>query len=444
MSTLTAYPLQDWLSRRGPAQAAALILTGVLLLAGTLPAAGQAQNACAQDVIVQPGDTLSRIAGRTLGNVAAYAQIVAATNAQAGRDASYATITNPNVLAVGWKLCIPVARQTPAPVSPLPAPLTADSNQGTEEPSELAKRRTPDGPHPLTIAYLRDQAFPGSAPVIEQTLAPGSNYQRYIVSYRSEGLKINGLMTVPNGPKPASGWPVIVFNHGYIPPEVYRPTERYVAYVDGFARAGYIVLRPDYRGHADSEGEATGAYGDPGYTIDVINAVSSIKQYPDADPNRIGLWGHSMGGYITARAMVVRGDIRAGVIWAGVVGSYDDLLNNWNRAGRIPSTIPQRVRRWRQELLDEFGTPAQNPAFWDSISTNSYVADLSGPIQLHHGTADADVPVAFSERLYNDILAAGGIAELYIYPGDDHNLSVNFNTAMQRSVAFFDRYVKGP
>ena len=48
---------------------------------------------------------------------------------------------------------------------------------------------------------------------------------------------------------------MIVFNHGYIPPAEYRTTERYVAYVDGFARNGYIVFRPDYRGHDQSEGE---------------------------------------------------------------------------------------------------------------------------------------------------------------------------------------------
>lgn len=432
-----------------PKTLSTLLLFG-FLLSVLLPGRMLAQTtACAQDVVVQPGDTLSTIAGRTLGNSAAYARIVDATNAQAAVDPSYARIANPNVLALGWKLCVPVAGATVMPVvqpaSPLAAPVASDVNLGTsEEPSALAKRRTADGPHPLTIAYLREQEYPGSPLVIEQTLAPGSNYNRYLVSYRSEGLKINGLMTVPTGPKPATGWPVIVFNHGYIPPGIYRPTERYIAYVDGFARAGYIVLRPDYRGHADSEGEATGAYGDPGYTIDVSNAVSSVKQYADADPNRVGLWGHSLGGYITARVMVVRGDIQAGVIWAGVVGSYDDLLNNWNRPGRVPTSIPQRARRWRQELLDEFGTPAENPAFWNSISTNAFVAELSGPVQLHHGAADTDVPAAFSERLYNDIVAAGGNAELYVYPGDDHNLSGYFSTAMQRSVAFFDLYVKGP
>ena len=77
---------------------------------------------------------------------------------------------------------------------------------------------------------------------------------------------------------PATGWPVIIFNHGYIPPEQYRTTERYVAYVDGFARNGYIVFRSDYRGHGNSEGEATGGYGTPAYTVDVLNAVAAVKQ----------------------------------------------------------------------------------------------------------------------------------------------------------------------
>ncbi len=280
--------------------------------------------------------------------------------------------------------------------------------------------------------------------MVEQVLEPGVNYSRAIVSYRSEGLKIYALLTIPNGEKPPTGWPVIVFNHGYIPPEIYRTTERYVAYVDGFARSGYMVLRPDYRGHGSSEGEATGAYGSPAYTIDVLNAVASVQQHPDADPSRIGLWGHSMGGYITLRAMLVDEGIRAGVIWAGVVGSYPDLLERWRRpSGTLPPSIPARARRWRDELVAQYGTPAENPDFWASISANTYVAELSGPVQLHHGTADTSVPITFSETLYNQILAAGGVAEFYSYPGDNHNLSVNFNTAMARSIAFFDTYVKG-
>lgn len=289
---------------------------------------------------------------------------------------------------------------------------------------------------------MREQEYPGSDIVIEQTLQPGANYQRYIASYLSEGLKQYALLTVPNGQKPATGWPVIVFNHGYIPPAQYRTTERYVAYVDGFARNGYIVFRPDYRGHGNSEGEARGGYGSPDYTIDVLNAVASMKRHADADPTRIGMWGHSMGGHITLRAMVTTGDIKAGVIWAGVVASYADLMSNWRRP--IPVSIPTGARRWRDMLTSQYGTPEQNPAFWASISPSAFLADLSGPLQLHHGTADESVPHEFSANLYwqaqeEQLLMP---VEYYEYPGDNHNLSGSFNTAMQRSIAFFDKYVK--
>ncbi len=289
--------------------------------------------------------------------------------------------------------------------------------------------------HPLSIQSLREGDYPGSDIVIEQTLTPGSNYQRYIASYKSEGLKIYALLTVPNGTKPPS----------YIPPAQYRTTEKYIAYTDGFSRNGYIVFRSDYRGHGNSEGSASGGYGSNNYTIDILNAVASIKKYPDADPNRLGMWGHSMGGHITLRNMVVSPDVKAGVIWAGVVASYPDLLNNWRRRNPTPTGIISPFpgsRRWRDELVQNFGSPESNPEFWNSISANSYLSDISGPIQLHHGTADSSVPVAFSLKLEEQILAAGKTVELYTYEGDDHNISQNFSSAMQRSIEFFDKYVK--
>ena len=297
-------------------------------------------------------------------------------------------------------------------------------------------------PHFLSIESLRRGSYPGSEITIEQKLDPGSNYQRYLASYQSEGLKIYALLTVPNGPKPPNGWPAIIFNHGYIPPAQYKTTERYVAYVDGFARSGYIVFRSDYRGHGKSEGAASGAYGSSGYTIDVLNAAASIKKYKDADTERVGMWGHSLGGHITLRSMVVSKDIKAGVIWAGVVGSYPDLLNSWRRGNTSPPPLPSGARRWRQSLVEQHGEPEKNPQFWNSISANSFLSDVSGPIQLHHGGADSSVPIEFSQKLNDQMKSAGKEVELYTYSGDDHNISHNFNLAMQRSVAFFDKYLK--
>jgi dipeptidyl aminopeptidase/acylaminoacyl peptidase len=303
----------------------------------------------------------------------------------------------------------------------------------------LVPPSAPANEHPLQIDARRARDYPGSDITIEATLDPGVNYSRYYVSYLSDGLKIYAMMTVPTGPKPPTGWPVVVFNHGYIPPNVYKTTERYVNYLDQIATSGYIVFKSDYRGHDRSEGTPGGAYTQDNYTTDVLNAVASVKRYPDADPNRIGMWGHSMGGYVTLRAMVISKDIKAGVIWAGVVAPYPDIYTRWN-PGAVETS--QGPGTWIYSMEQSFGTPESNPQFWHSISANSYLKDLSGPIQIHTGTADHDVPWQYSQMLYDEMQTASQVAEFYTYDGDNHNISNSFSIAMQRTVEFFDRYLK--
>jgi len=98
---------------------------------------------------------------------------------------------------------------------------------------------------------------------------------------------------------------------------------------------------------------------------------------------------------------------------------------------------------WVSEFSEIYGDFDQNPEYWQTISPNYYLADLSGPIQLNHSTTDEMVPLAWAEILAGEMQAAGMPYEFYMYEGDNHNISGNFSTAMQRTVAFFDQYVKG-
>lgn len=329
-----------------------------------------------------------------------------------------------------------------------------EQTASTEKPATQKQSQTLES---LTITAMREKAYPGSELKIEETLEDGENYHQYIASYQSDGLKIYGLLTVPTGDKPKDGWPAIIFNHGYIPPTQYRTTERYVAYVDAFAINGYVVFKADYRGHGSSEGQPEGVYYSPGYTVDVLNALSSVKklQNPSApngrsgllvDTNRIGMWGHSLGGNITLRSLVVKSnDIKVAVIWGGIVGTYDDLMNNWQRRVTYsppPNELALRNRR-RAELLAKYGTPKTNPKFWNSIDPNAYLTDITAPVQLHTGLEDEEVPWQFSQGLDERLKKMGKVVEFYTYDGADHNISEpSFDTAIQRSIEFFDRYLK--
>jgi len=244
---------------------------------------------------------------------------------------------------------------------------------------------------------------------------------------------------------PNAGYPVVVLNHGYIPPAQYSIMQSYKSFADYFPRQGFLLFKPDYRGHDDSEGYADGGHYSPSYTTDVLNLLSSVKKYPDADPERIGMWGHSMGGGVTLRALVAKPDagVKSAVIMAGVVASADDLFYNWHHRKGPPPSPSERATyatSTRRELVAMYGEPKDNPEFWASVSPIQYVDVIDIPIQIHHGTNDASVPIAFSDALSNALKTTGKSVEYFIYEGGDHNIAgIHRATLLERTTSFFKK-----
>jgi dipeptidyl aminopeptidase/acylaminoacyl peptidase len=293
----------------------------------------------------------------------------------------------------------------------------------------------------LTVAGLRGREILGGPITLEEQLGDGAGYARYIASYLSEGLKIYGLLTVPYGEPPEGGFKAIVFNHGYIPPQQYRTTERYVAYVDALARAGFVVFKIDLRGFGNSEGEPTGTYFSPAYTIDAISALKALQSLPYVDPEGIGMWGHSMAGNLVLRAMLVEPAVKAGVIWAGAVYSYDDFTQY---SIDDPSYVPPAAgeespgRRLGRLIRETYGPPDTSVPYWAAVSLTKNLQYLEAPVQLHHALDDGVVNPGYSADLAAALNASGKAYEYWEYGGGGHNInSPYFEEAMGRTIAFF-------
>ncbi len=318
------------------------------------------------------------------------------------------------------------------------------------QPVKVAKPNSSITPVPspflfeeLTIPYLRNRDYKSMLGKSEKTYETAT-YTAYLASYDSDGLKINGLLTEPKGEKPAAGWPAIVFIHGYIPPSLYKTTQNYYDYVDYLAKNGYVVFKIDLRGHGESEGEAGGAYYSADYIIDVLNAYSALQNSGFVNPEKIGLWGHSMAGNVVLRTLAVKTDIPAVSIWAGAVYTYKDFAEFGIRDGSYRPPVDQTARQQRRKLLmDTYGEPKDGNPFWDLVAATNYLNDFKSAIQLNHAVNDDVVDIAYSRGL-NVLLDKTNIPhELNEYPSGGHNITnPGFTPAMQNTVKFFNKFLK--
>lgn len=281
-----------------------------------------------------------------------------------------------------------------------------------------------------TIDYARAHRAVGGDFKITGALPPGEGYKKFSVSYKSGDLTISGVMNVPQEPVPQGGFPVLILNHGLIAPDVYVSGRGSRREQDFFTRAGYVTIHPDYRGLASSSPDTAPHYDFyEGYAEDVLALIDVLKKADMSllDTDRIGMWGHSMGGGIAARVMVRSHDIRAYALFGSISADAEDNFYE----------LTEEETAW---LHDAYG-PAGS-AIYRRVSPITYFADVSAPVQFHHGTDDPDVPIAFSERMHATLMSLGKKTELFKYPGEKHEFIDAWPLAAGRALRFFDTYVK--
>ncbi len=301
---------------------------------------------------------------------------------------------------------------------------------------------TPPPFYDLTIPYLQNREYKSALGELVGS-SSNSSYASYLTSYDSDGITVNAQLTIPTDKMPEGGFPAIIFIHGYIPPASYQTLGNYSSYVDHLARQGFAVFKIDLRGHGESEGEPGGAYYSSDYIIDVLNAKAALKTSDQINPDKIGLWGHSMAGNVVFRALAADPTIPAAVIWSGAVYTYED----WQKYGiqdgsyRPPGNNTERQRR-RQQLFDTYGEFSEDSEFWRTVAATNYISNMKTAIQLNHAVDDAVVNIGYSRDL-NELLEKSTLThELHEYSSGGHNISgVSFNAAMNNTTEFFKKYL---
>jgi uncharacterized protein len=304
--------------------------------------------------------------------------------------------------------------------------------RGSPHVRGVGRVRAPDGDLPpvtdeRSLAALMREEFPAGS--IRQVVVESrtSAYTRSRVTYDAGDLTISGVLLRPTGEGP---FPGIVLNHGYIEPSAYRPGQGLAREQDRLARAGFVVLHTDYRGHADSDEPVDDFDRESrlGYTRDAIHAVLALEREPYVDPDRMAMLGRSMGGGVTLNALVTYPDlVEAAVIYASVSSVLAENVEHFTRRSRPAAA---------DDIYATYGSPEANPEFWAGLSARTYFDRISDPLLMHHGRVDGTCPYRWATATARALTDAGVDSELITYDGEDHTFYARWSESMDRTISF--------
>ena len=232
----------------------------------------------------------------------------------------------------------------------------------------------------------------------------------FVVKAADGKTDLHGILYKPYDFQAANKYPVIeviyagpwdsqMVHRGFIPGGYQRSAQE-------LAQLGFITFVVDGRG-TPGRGKAFQdiVYGNVGQN-EIPDHAAVLKQLMDARPymdaSRVGVFGHSTGGYFAIRAMLLAPDLYH-VCVAGA--PYGDV-SGW----------------WPSDVVPYLGLPQSNKESYDFGSNLRLVGNLKGKLLLIHGTNDTAVPLSHTMKMVQALARAGKEYDLVILPDRDHNL----------------------
>jgi dipeptidyl aminopeptidase/acylaminoacyl peptidase len=302
-----------------------------------------------------------------------------------------------------------------------------------------------------TVAYIRaDAKLPSHAAVLKPDTKPVEFFAQGVPADfpaslpepqsvrlpERAGFAAHGILFLP--PRSAQRHPALVFMHGG-PPRQMLLGWHYMDYYSNaygmnqyLANAGYVVLSLNYRagigyGLNFREADGTGAAGASEYN-DVLAAADFLRSRADVDPNRIGLWGGSYGGYLTALGLARNSDIfKVGVDLHGVHDWYHWILAQRDYHAFYPADAP--------------------PSRIATAISASPIASLDtwrSPVLIIQGDDDHNVAFSESVRLAQGLRARGVDYSELVFPDEIHGFlrHENWLRTYHATAEFLDAHLK--
>lgn len=269
------------------------------------------------------------------------------------------------------------------------------------------------------------QDFPAAQLVIPQQ----------VILSAADGLRIHGQLFLPSDAEIGQRHPAVVFFHGGSRRQMLLGWHYMCYYSNAYAMnqylasRGYVVLSVNYRsgiGYGLDFREALN-YGATGASefSDVEGAGLYLRGRPDVDPSRIGLWGGSYGGYLTALGLARASDLFACGVDMHGVHDWNLEIRNW-----IPSYEP--------DSRPDFARVA-----WESSPLAS-IKTWRSPVLLIQGDDDRNVPFAEMIHLVEALRRQGVQFQQIVFPDEIHDFLMHrtWLAAYHATSDFFDAHIR--
>jgi dipeptidyl aminopeptidase/acylaminoacyl peptidase len=247
-----------------------------------------------------------------------------------------------------------------------------------------------------------------------------------------DGTQIEGLLTKPVGYEAGKKVPLLLNPHG-------GPTgaslNNFSGTIQVLAANGFAVLQPNFRG-STGKGVAfaqanKNTWGKGDYE-DCMTGVDAMIAAGIADPDRLGAFGWSYGGYMTFWILTQTDRFKAVSPGAGLSNIYSMYSQN----------DIQRYLRWFYS--DKSPWEAQE-LYWDR-SPMKYIKNVKTPTMIMHGQVDTRVPIAQAQEFYMALKEMKVPVEFVVYPRENHGFTEPRHQMdrVRRYVRFFAKYLNAP